>query len=152
MEEKMPRDPQPGFAKLSKMIEAIEVGMVTSEDKNGSLHSRPLPTQRAESGFLWFFLSLNALVVSEVEGKPQVAVTYEDAGSHTYLSVSGAAEVIRDPAKTREFWSDYARPWFPKGPEDLNLGLLRVDVTEAAYWDEDTRQMKLLIEEGMRAA
>jgi hypothetical protein len=41
---------------------------------------------------------------------------------------------------------------FLKDPRISNLALLRVDVTEAAYWDEDTRQMKLLIEEGLRAA
>lgn len=35
---------QQGFAKLVAMIEALDVGMLTTEDENGHLRSRPPAT------------------------------------------------------------------------------------------------------------
>ena len=46
--------------------------------------------------------------------------------------------VLPDPedrAKVKELWTAPLKAWFPKGPEDPNIALLRVDVSGAEYWD-----------------
>ncbi len=62
---------QQGFAKLAKMIEAVDVGMLTTEDKNGRLRSRPMVTQRAEEGVLWFLSAKDTPKILEVQKTPK---------------------------------------------------------------------------------
>ena len=52
-----------------------------------------------------------------------------------YVSVSGTASTVRDQAKMKELWSPLHKAWFPKGLDDPNIALLRVDVDRAEYWD-----------------
>ena len=78
----------------------------------GISRSRPMTTQRAEKGVLWFFTGKNLANVKEA----QVDVSYADPNNEVYVSVSGAARTFRDPAKARELWSSDARRWFTEGP------------------------------------
>jgi hypothetical protein len=52
-----------------------------------------------------------------------------------HVSLSGRATLVRDAAKASELWSPLYREWFPKGLEDPELALLRIEVTRAEYWD-----------------
>ena len=105
---------QEGFEKLVAMIEALAVGMLTTEEENGGLRSRPMTTQRAEKGVLWFFRGKE---LENAKKNAQVNVSYADPNNEVYVSVSGAARTFRDPAKTRQVWSSDARRWFTEGPD-----------------------------------
>ena len=71
----------------------------------------------------------------------QVNVSYADPNNEAYVSVSGAARTFRDPAKARELWNSGARRWFPEGPDDPRLMILKVEIVQAEYWDVDKRAM-----------
>jgi general stress protein 26 len=139
---------QPGFAKLAAIIEAVNVGMLITEDEGGNLRSRPMATQKVEGDVLWFYTASDAPKVDEIRKAAKVNVSYADPTSQTYVSVSGAAQTIRDAAKVREFWSADAARWFPDGPGDPRLALLKVQMNQAEYWDVDTQSMKQLLESG----
>ena len=143
---------QQGFAKLVAMIEALEVGMLTTEDENGRLRSRPMATQRAEEGALWFFTGKDTPKTEEVKKAAEVNVSFADPGNQVYVSVSGLAKTFHDPAKVRELWSSGAQQWFPEGPEDPRLMILSVEITQAEYWDVDKRAMIQLQDQGAEAA
>jgi general stress protein 26 len=132
---------QQGFAKLVTMIEALEVGMLTTEDKNGHLRSRPMATQKVEDGVLWFFSPKDTPKILEVQKDSEVNVSYADPNNQVYISVSGVARVFQDPAKVRELWSGGAQRWFPNGPNDPSLTILKVAITQAEYWDVDRHAM-----------
>jgi general stress protein 26 len=53
----------------------------------------------------------------------------------TWVAVAGRAEVVDDRAKARELWNAAVEAWFPDGPDDPNVVLLRVDGESAEYWD-----------------
>ncbi len=142
---------QPGFSKLVAMIEALDVGMLTSEDENGHLRSRPMATQRAEGGVIWFFTGADSPKIEEVREDAEVNVSYADPNNQVYVSVSGIARMRRDPAKVRELWSSGAQRWFPEGPEDPRIMLLSVEIAQAEYWDVDKRAMIHLLEKGAGA-
>jgi len=142
---------QQGYAKLVKMIEAADVGMLTTEDKNGRLRSRPMVTQRAEEGILWFFSARDTPKILEVQKDSEVNVSYSDPSKEVYISVSGVARAFQDPAKVRELWSSAAQRWFPDGPDDLSVTILKVQITQAEYWDAGKRAMIKLSERGARA-
>jgi len=56
-------------------------------------------------------------------------------GSSSWVSVSGTAEIIRDQLKAQELWNPFVEAWFPEGPQDPNIVLIRVQADTAEYWD-----------------
>ncbi len=118
------------LSKIGKLIDGIKVAMLTTAAADGSLRSRPMATQEVEfDGVLWFFTDVSSPKVDEVREDQHVNVSYSDPSGNRYVSMSGRARVVRDPAKVRELWSPVHKAWFPKGPEDPSIGLLRVEVT-----------------------
>jgi general stress protein 26 len=140
---------QEGFEKLLTLIEALGVGMLTTEEENGVLRSRPMTTQRAEKGILWFFTGKK---LANAEKDAQVNVSYADPNNEVYVSVSGAARTFRDPAKARELWNSGAQRWFPEGPDDPRLMILKVEIVQAEYWDVDKRAMIRFLDKGAGGA
>jgi general stress protein 26 len=142
---------QPGFAKLAMMIEALEVGMLTTEDEHGHLRSRPMATQKLEGGVAYFFTGQDTPKVDEVRKDARVNVAYADPNNQVYVSIAGAARASRDLDKIRQLWSPSAQRWFPKGPDDPHIALLTVEIAQAEYWDVDKRAMVELLEKGAPA-
>ena len=48
--------------------------------------------------------------------------------------MSGTATLVHDAAKARELWTLEQRAYYPEGPEDSRLALLRVQIERAEYW------------------
>jgi len=120
--------------------------MLTTADSDGSLRSRPMMTQKTEfDGQLWFFTGVNSAKTDEVEREDQVNLSYADPGSETYVSVSGTASVTRNRKKMEELWSPLHGAWFPKGIDDPDIGLLKVTVEKAEYWDSPSSKVVQLI-------
>ena len=121
---------------LAKLIKGVRVAMLTTVEADGYLRSRPMATQETEfDGTLWFFTWIDTAKVHEIERDHHVNVSYANPSDQVYVSVSGTARVTRDPAKAKELWNPLHKAWFPKGLDDPNLGLLRVEIEKAEYWD-----------------
>jgi general stress protein 26 len=121
-------------ATVRELIKDERTCMLTTVAPDGSLVSRPMATQEVEfDGDLWFFAEASSPKVAEVQAEPRVNVAY--AGSSSWVSVSGGAEVVRDPAKNEELWNAFAEAWFAKGPQDPDVVLIKVRGESAEYWD-----------------
>jgi general stress protein 26 len=124
---------------LWSLIKDIRFAMFTARHaSSGHLHSWPMTTQNTkldEDSSLWFFMSRKNEAVTDIVGDPVVNVVYADPGSDSYVSVSGDAAVVNDPAKTQQLWSKMAEAWFPLGPNDPDLALIQVRIVHANYWD-----------------
>ncbi len=125
--------------KLGELIQDIQFAMMTTVEPDGSLRGRPMATHqdhnRAFDGVLWFFTKGDAAKVGEVQQDQHVSLSYASPEKSKYVSVSGMARLVRDKAKALELWDPKYVAWFPKGLDDPELALLRVDVTKAEYWD-----------------
>jgi len=126
-----------GQDKLSELIKDIKFGMFTTHKLQGHLHSRPMTTQnkRIDDDSLWFFMSRSGDPVSEFQGDDQVNVSYANPSSDTYVSVTGTAHVVDDPARKQALWNKAAEAWFKGGVTDPDLALVRVQIEHADYWD-----------------
>lgn len=134
------------IARLAKMIKGIRIAMMTTTGRDGILHSRPMATQQADfDGDLWFFTDSESGKVYEIDRENHVNINYADPGDNRYVSVSGRASVVRDREKVRELWSPIHKAWFPNGPDDPNLTLLKVGVDQAEYWDGPSSTMVQII-------
>jgi len=134
------------WSQLLEKIRDIKFAMLTTENEEGRLHCRPMATlEAAESGALWFFSGRSTHKAHEIGRNSRVNLAYIASDKHTFLSVSGEAQVVEDSAKARALWNPFMKAWFPKGLEDPDLALLRVDVEEAEYWDVASKKMTTLI-------
>ena len=124
------------LAKVARLIGDIKFAMLTTAAADGSLRSRPLSTLKMDSqASLWFFTSLTSPKMDEIRDNSQVNLTYARPDKQDYVSVSGSAEIVRDREKMKELWTAWIKPWFPKGIDDPDLVLLKVNLEEAEYWD-----------------
>ena len=132
--------------KLGELIKDVKIAMLTTAESDGTLRSRPMATQKEEfEGTLWFFTRASSPKVEEVEQRHQVNLSYAAPDSNTYVSVSGTAALVRDPAKAKQLWNPILKAWFPQGLEDPDLALLHVEVDKAEYWDSPSSAMVHLV-------
>ena len=121
--------------KMWSMIKGIGSAMMTTED-GGVLRARPMVAAQDDfDGNLWFFTHASSHKVDEVQGDQRVGVTYADPSKQDYVSLSGQARLVRDKAAMSAHWQESLRTWFPKGIDDPDIALLKVEVTAAEYWD-----------------
>jgi general stress protein 26 len=52
------------------------------------------------------------------------------------VTISGRATLESDPSLKRRLWLDELERWFPNGPEDPNVALIRLDADAAQWWTE----------------
>ncbi|MBC7950796.1 MAG: pyridoxamine 5'-phosphate oxidase family protein [Rhodospirillaceae bacterium] len=128
--------------KFWRLIHDIPVTMLTTEDADGTLRSRPMVAHQTQfDGDLWLFTRAGSPKTDEVARHHQVNLSFTEPARQTYVSVSGWAELVRDGGKIRQLWSDALSKWFPRGPDDPDLALLRVRVEHAECWDSTASAM-----------
>lgn len=126
--------------KLADLIKDIRVALFTTFDaKTGKPHARPMYTQKLDAdtftGTLWFLSDLHSGKVDELNANPAVLLSYADPGKNRFVVVTGTGDAERNPEKAKELWNVHAKGWWPGGPDDPDLGIIRVDVQSAEYWD-----------------
>lgn len=121
-------------AKLWELVRDIPVALLTTDDR-GTLRSRPMVAhQPTFDGTLWFFTRRSSHKSIELGDNYHVNLSYAAPAQNAYVSVSGLAQVVRDPAKQRELWNEEVARWIPADPADEDLALLKVEVQQAEYW------------------
>ena len=100
------------------------------------MRSRPMHAipDRDENA-IYFITDTRGAKDDEIAAAPDVCLAFADIGDNTYLSITGTAEMVRDPAKAEELWSTETQAWWPRGPHDPSVRVLRVEPEQAEYWD-----------------
>ena len=123
------------LAKLGELILGIRVALLTTVDRDGRFHARPVQTLKVEADrTLWFFTDWSSPKVNELHHDVRVSLGYADSTKNVYVAVTGSGRLIRDSQKAKELWSIEQRAYYPEGPEDERLALLRVVIERAEYW------------------
>jgi general stress protein 26 len=121
---------------LLELISDVKMAMMTTQDSEGNLRSRPMQTIESQAeGVFWFFTSDHSGKAKEVEADPRVNLSYALPEKNRYISVSGLGEIVHDMAKKKELWKPAFKAWFPEGVEDPHCALLKVYVEKAEFWD-----------------
>tara|TARA_R110002095_G_scaffold124135_2_gene107847 strand:+ start:2613 stop:3125 length:513 start_codon:yes stop_codon:yes gene_type:complete len=141
-QEKHSQERHQAIETLRELISDIQICMLATHSPEHGLRSRPMITGRHEfDGDLWFFTHKDDPKVAEIQNNPLVNLVYSQPDRDRYVSISGQAELVCDQQKTELLWKDELNEWFPKGPSDSKLVLIRVHVCEAEYWDADVNQL-----------
>jgi len=116
------------------IIEKVGVCMMTTRFADG-LRARPLePRPDRDAGVIWFVTDVRGTKDDEIVAHSEVGLAFIDPKQKAYLSLTGRAEVMRDPAKAAEIWRKTDDVWW-SGPDDPNVRVLRFDPGRAELWD-----------------
>lgn len=121
-------------AEFHELLCTFEIAVLTT-GSGEQTHSRPMAIVRVEDNCdLWFITNVNSSKVQEVKEDSTVQVICQN-GWKSCLVISGRAALDRDRNKIREFWKKSYNVWFPDGPDDPNIVLIRVFGSRGEYWD-----------------
>lgn len=130
---------------LVELIRAIPVALLTTVNLDGGFHTRPVQTMQVEAdGTLWFFTDWSSPKADELSHDLRVSLGYADPARNVYAAIAGSGTLSRDPQKAKALWSVEQRAYYPAGPPDERLALLRVDIERAEYWIAPGRTSHLL--------
>lgn len=129
------------LTELYKLIDGIEIAMLTTRRSDGHLISRPMATQERVSGIdLWFATDISTGKLDEIENDPHVNLSYYNMKSREWISISGLATVTLDKALIAELYKPDWKAWFGDnggaedgGPNDPRIGLIMVEAQRVEY-------------------
>ncbi len=134
-------------AELFERMRKTPTCLLITHDATGGTHVRPMTTQSVdESGIIWMFVSGRGRLADEIATNPHVLVTYAEPGDSAFAAVRGHAVILRDAEKAKELWTSVAGAWFPGGPDDPNLALLRITMSFAEAWEPTAGKVAQFIE------
>jgi general stress protein 26 len=121
---------------VKQLVKDTRISMLTTMTADGRHVSRPMALQDVEfDGDLWFFTYSDSDLVQQVRISPQVNVSFSDSKQQAWVSVSGTAAQVDDPAKAKQLWNPLLKAWFPDGLDTPNLTLVKVTGETAEYWE-----------------
>jgi len=125
---------------LETLLDGMRTCMLITFSAAGEPHSRPMYVYRPKGDDdLWFMTEASAAKLIDLAKNPNVLIDFSNEASNRYVSIRGIATPFRNPTKARELWNVHTEAWFPNGPEDPDLVLLRVSPQSAEYWDGPSR-------------
>ena len=137
------------LGKLAGLISDIQFTMLTTVSDDGSIHSRPMATQKIDvehfDGTLWFFSKKSSQKNHCIEKDQHVNLAYSNPSKHRYVSISGRANIIEDRSKMQELWNPTLKAWFPEGLLDPEISLISVSIESAEVWDSPSSRMVQLV-------
>jgi general stress protein 26 len=117
------------------IIEKVGVCMLTTRFIGG-LRARPVEARPDRDGGVIFFVTdIHSAKEDEIEASPDIGLVFIDSKDKAYLSITGRACVLRDLDKTKASWRKTDEVWWPGGPSDPNVCLLRIEPLTAELWD-----------------
>ena len=133
---KLKTQTQAPLQELATSLEGQRVAMLTLNDQQGQLVSQPMtPQEMDETGALWMMVSQGNTADRVGPGGADGNLSFSDERRASYVSISGRVTLVDDLERKRALWSIMARPWFPGGPEDPTLLLLRLEPRQAELWE-----------------
>lgn len=137
-----------GLAKVENLIAGIHICMMTTVGKDGSMDSRPMGVPSGEKGkfdgTIWFLTRATSEKVTEVENDQHMTLTFAEPKDSKYVTLKGRASISGDRGKIKELWSPIYKAWFPKGEEDPDIAVMRVEITGADYWEASASKLVVM--------
>lgn len=122
-------------ARVWEIMEKARVGMLTTQF-SGGLRARPLEARPdRNANIIWFLIDVRGGKDEEIDNAHDVGLVFIDEDDHAYLSITCRAFVTRDATNVKAIWKDTDDRWFPAGPDDPNVRVLRLAPITAELWD-----------------
>ncbi len=130
----------------AELLRSYRTAILTTCGDDGHFHSRPMAMRHAlQEETLWFASAEEAQKIRDLRHDPRCAVTfYDNAGNGSYVSMSGRGEVVTDRDTMRTVWDESWDLWFPDGPGQRDVVLIRVTPQHVEYMHPDRGRLEIL--------
>jgi len=136
---------------VAKTLKDIDFVMLNTHTDGGQIAGRPMSNNRdvEYDGDSWFFVEEESRTFADVARDSRVSVAAQGnkgllGKPPIFLSIEGAAEIVRDKAAFAEHWVPDLERWWPDGAETPGLALIKVRASRIHYWDgEDEGEIEL---------
>jgi len=131
---------------LYKLVDGIDVAMLTTRRADGHLVSRPMSTQRRTTGTdLWFMTNVESEKFEDLARDPHVNLSYYKDRTREWVSVSGRATLSRDRDLIDSLYHPDWKVWLGDagdgkhdgGPHDPRIALILVEADAVVYSKKD---------------
>jgi general stress protein 26 len=117
-----------------ELMNKIGFAMLVTSDGD-RLRARPMSAYlKRDENAIYFLTDARHHKDEEMARDPSVNLSFADAGSQKYVSLTGTAAVGNDRAKIRELFSTPAKAWW-NSADDPNIRVLKITPEDAEYWD-----------------
>ena len=117
-----------------ELMKKIGFAMLVTRDGD-KLRSRPMSAYlEREENTIYFLTDARHHKDEEIARNAGVNLSFADASSQKYISVTGNASVSNDRAKIKELFSTPAKAWWSSA-DDPNIRVLKITPDDAEYWD-----------------
>jgi general stress protein 26 len=139
-------DKKEALDKLRSLAESVKVCMFCTNLDQLPISARPMNVREVdEHGNFWFISGADSYKNFEINHDNRVQLFFSKMSDSHYLSVFGSATIYRDKNKIEDIWTPIANTWFEEGKDDPNVTVIKVEPTDAYYWDtKDGRAVSLL--------
>eukprot|EP01111_Echinosteliopsis_oligospora_P014054 TRINITY_DN520_c0_g1_i1.p1 TRINITY_DN520_c0_g1~~TRINITY_DN520_c0_g1_i1.p1 ORF type:complete len:207 (-),score=51.41 TRINITY_DN520_c0_g1_i1:24-644(-) len=132
-------------AEQSKLLDIMKTCgncmLVTKCEGGQYMRGRPMHAITVESddksgaSVAWFMAPKGSPKVKEIKEDASVCLTFANETKKQWASVNGPAELVDDRNKIKELWQPMYTAWFPKGKEDPEIVLVKMNIEGGEYWD-----------------
>ena len=117
-----------------ELMKKIGFAMLVTKDGD-KMRARPMSAYvERENNTIYFLTDARRHKDDEIAQNPGVNLSFADAGSQKYVSVTGTAVVANDRAKIKELFSTPAKAWW-QSADDPNIRVLKISPDDAEFWD-----------------
>jgi len=90
---------------------------------------------------IWFYSEKHSDKNKAIAADTIVQLYFSHPAKGSYLVVNGEATIMEDKKTIEELWTPIANMWFKEGKDDQNISIIKVNPTNAYYWDTDGNRM-----------
>ena len=150
-DDKRERDEkEPGnLDEMYGLLGEFDTAMLVTVTADEMVRARPMALQDHEDVAdcdLWFVTEADTPKCKEIEHDRNVGVVCLRNRDSAYLSISAEAEIVRDRALIHRLWKPDWKAWFPNGPDEESLAIIKLRVQRAEYWEPEGGRMRVLYE------
>jgi general stress protein 26 len=130
----MANDSMPDQDRVWELMKKIGFAMLVTRHGD-KLRARPMAAYvERNDRAIYFLTDARHHKDEEIASDPNVNLSFADAGSQKYVSLTGKAAISNDRAKIRELFSTPAKAWWDS-PDDPNIRVLKIAPDDAEFWD-----------------
>ena len=117
-----------------ELMKKIGFAMLVTRDGD-KLRARPMSAYlERENNAIYFLTDARRHKDEEIARNPGINLSFADASSQKYVSVTGIAVVSNDRAKIKALFSTEAKAWWDSA-DDPNIRVLKITPDDAEFWD-----------------
>lgn len=97
-----------------------------------------VPDSDKDEGPIWFFTSTDSAIVQTMALREEAVFTFASKGHDVFATVHGALTRSVDRDVIDRLWNPFIAAWYEGGKDDPKLALLRLDLSTAEIWRDES--------------